>query len=329
MNQPPNQQPNQQPNQPLAYDLIIVGSGPAGLVASIYASRYRMSNLVIGKQKGGTIGLAHKVENWPGEVSISGLDLMIKIENQVQNLETEIIYDPVESIKKENGIFTLITDGEKKYQAKALILATGTERRKLQIPGEEEFLGKGVSFCTTCDAPFFRDKTVVLIGGGDAACSGAVRTAEYAKKVYLVYRKDELRAEPIWVNQIVKNPKIEVIYNTSVTEIKGDQVVEEVFLDNPYRGSKKLATDGVFIEIGGVPGNELAILAGVEIDESGYLKVNKEMKTSVKGIFAAGDTTDFLPHFQQMISAASMGAVAASSAYQYLKHESAPAQRGT
>lgn len=310
------------------YDLIIIGSGPAGLTASIYASRYKMANLVLAKQKGGTIGLAHKVENYPGFVSIHGLDLMAKIEDQAQKLGAEIIYDPAESIKKKAEIFEVFTDSGKKYQAKALILATGTERRKLQIPGEEEFLGRGVSYCTTCDAPFFQDKIVALIGGSDAAVSGAIHTAEYAQKVFIIYRQAQLRAEPIWVEKALDNPKIEPIYNTNIIEINGDQVVKGVVLDSPHQGSKELALDGVFIEIGGVPGTGLAKIAGVELNQAGYVKVDKGMRTNIAGIFAAGDLTDFLPRFQQLVTVEAMGALAAASAYQFLKHQIAPAQRG-
>ena len=336
------------------FDLIIIGSGPAGLTASIYASRYKMSNLVLGKQKAGTIGFAHRVENWPGFTAISGLELMEKVEAQAKALGAEIIYDPVRQIKKENGFFSLFTDSGKNYQTKTLILATGTERRKLGISGEEKFLGKGVSYCTVCDIPFFKDKTIVLVGGADAACSGAVHAAEYAAKVYLIYRKEQLRAEPVWIDQVSKNPKIEVIYNTNISKILGGEDIKilgekeknslqvpvsepsqiamdkvaAVELDPAYKGSNFLKTDGIFIEIGGVPGTTLAQLAGIELDEAGFIKVDKEMKTNIQGIFAAGDTTDFLPRFQQMITASAMGAIAAASAYQYLKGNQAPPQRG-
>lgn len=317
-----------------AFDLIIIGSGPAGLAASIYASRYKMSNLVLGKQKGGTIGLAHKVENYPGFVSISGLDLMTKTEEQVKKLGAEIIYDPAEDIKTDfDGSFRVTTDGEKTYRGKTLVLATGTERRKLGIPGEEDFLGRGLSYCTTCDAPFFRDKTVALVGGSDSAVSGAIHTAEYAQKVYIIYRKDKLRAEPIWVEQALKNPKVEPIYNTNVVGIvakkqKSQSVVGGVKLDKAYKGKKILPLDGVFIEIGGVPGTGLAKIAGVGLNEAGYVKVNKEMETNIQGIFAAGDLTDFYPHFQQLLTVQAMGAIAAASAFHYLKHQAAPPQRG-
>ncbi|HUW21858.1 MAG TPA: FAD-dependent oxidoreductase [Candidatus Bathyarchaeia archaeon] len=314
--------------QPI-YDLIIIGSGPAGLTASIYASRYKMNNLVIGKQKGGTIGLAHKVENYPGFVSISGLELIVKMEDQAQKLGAGIIYDPVKDIKTNyDDSFQVTTDSGKSYASRTLILATGTERRKLEIPGEEEFLGRGVSYCTTCDAPFFRDKTVALVGGSDAAVSGAIHTAEYARKVYIIYRGESLRAEPIWAEKALSNPKIEPIYNTNIVEIQGDQVVKKAILDNPLRGSKELALDGIFIEIGGVPGTGLAKIAGVELNEVGYIKVDKEMKTNVTGLFAAGDMTDYLPRFQQLVTVEAMGALAAASAYRFLKHQEAPPQRG-
>ncbi|MBN1263628.1 MAG: FAD-dependent oxidoreductase [Candidatus Pacebacteria bacterium] len=311
------------------YDLIIIGSGPAGLTASIYASRYKMRNLVLGKQAGGTIGLAHKVENYPGFVSISGLELMQKMEVQVERLGAEVFYDPAEDIKKTaEGFFQVTTDLGKSYLGKTLILATGTTRRKLGIPGEEEFLGRGVSYCTTCDAPFFKGKTVALVGGSDGAVSGAVHTAEFARKVYLIYRKDKLRAEPIWVEQAIANPRIKTIYNTNVLKIEGDKVVRKVMLDRPHEDSRELTLDGVFIEIGGIPGTSLAKIIKVALNEAGFVKVDQQMRTNVAGIFAAGDLTDFRPTFQQVVTVQAMGAVAAASAYQYLRKEQAPLQRG-
>ncbi len=310
------------------YDLIIIGSGPAGLTASIYASRYRMNNLVIGKLRGGTIGLARTVENFPGFKSISGLKLMEKIEEQAVALGGDLIHDPAKEIKIDYGSFFVFTESGQKYQARTLIFAPGTQRRKLNIPGEEKFLGRGLSYCTTCDSPFFRDKIVALVGGSDAAVSGAILTSEYARKVYIIYRGDCFRAEPIWVEKALKNPKIEPIYSTNVIKVKGSQVVEKVILDKPYKGSKELPLDGVFIEIGGIPGTSVAKNAGVVVDENGFIKVDRQMQTNIKGIFAAGDATDFLPRFQQMISASAMGALAAASAYQYLKKETAPPQRG-
>lgn len=309
-------------------DLVIVGAGPAGLTAAIYASRYRVSNLVLGEQKGGTIGLAKAVENYPGFERVSGLELTEKFEQQAVKLGSEVVYDPADRAEKKGEGFEVMTNSGEKIEAKSLILATGTQRRKLNVPGETEFLGRGVSYCTTCDAPFFKEKTVVLVGGSDAAVSGAIQAAEYAAKVYIVYRGEVLRAEPIWVEKALGNPKIEAVYKTNLTAIKGERVVGAVELDQEFKGSRELVTDGVFIEIGGMPGTALAQTLGVELNEAGFVKVSREMATNLPGVFAAGDMTDFWPQFQQLVTAQAMGAVAAASAYGYLKKQTAPPQRG-
>jgi len=316
------------------YDLVIIGSGPAGFTASIYASRYKLANLVLGEKMGGTIGLASKVENYPGFKSISGLDLMAKIEEQVKDLGAEVTYDPVTGVKKEGENFEVLTRSGKNHQARAIILATGMERRKLGVSGEKEYLGKGVTYCTTCDAPFFKDKAVALVGGADSAVSGAIHTAEFASKVYIIYRKDKLRAEPIWVEQALANPKIEPIYNTNITKILGGKEVDPkmegpdkvaaVELDNPYQGEKILKLDGVFIEIGGLPGAGIASSMGIKLSEAGFIKTNERMETNLAGVFSAGDGNDFLPDFQQMITACGEGALAAAAAYRFLKQEEAP-----
>lgn len=307
------------------HDVIILGSGPAGLTAAIYASRYKLSHLVIGQIVGGTIILASKVENFPGFNFISGLELGEKMLEQVKYLGAEVVLKTVERIEKKDGGFKVVTKDNTQYQAKTLIVATGTERRKLNIPGENEYLGKGVSYCTACDASFFRDKIVALIGGSDAAVSGAVHTAQFAQKVYIIYRGEALRAEPIWLEETQQNPKIEPIFKTTLKEIKGDGIkVNGVILDNPYKGSDFLALDGVFIEIGGVPGTALLIPLGVEVDKGGYVKVNEWMETNIPGLFAAGDLTTASYVLQQAITACAQGATGAASAFKFLKGQKAP-----
>jgi len=301
------------------YDLIVIGSGPAGLTASVYASRYKLSNVVVGKVLGGAITLAHKVENFPGFTSISGLELAQKMGKQVKSLGAEMIADEVKKIEKLVENFRITTQAGKQYESKALIVATGTERRELNVPGEEKYLGRGVSYCTTCDVTFFRGKTVALIGGSNAAVAGAVHAANFAKKVYIIYRRDQLRAEPMWTEEALANPKIEVIYKTNITEILGDGAkVAGVKLDRPYQNSSKLDLDGVFIEIGGVPVSSLLKTLGVKIDKNGYVDVDKWMKTNIEGLFAAGDFTDESEVLKQAITACSQGAVAAFSAFKYL-----------
>lgn len=324
-------------NQPQVYDLIIIGAGPAGLAASIYASRYRLSNLVIGKQLAGELALAHKIENYPGFLSISGVELGEKWKEQAEKLGAKVLLKEagrIEQIQDQNSRlkFKIYISDEESYQAKALIVASGSERRKLNIPGEEEYMGKGVSYCHTCDAPFFKDKTVVLVGGADSAVSGAVHTAEHGKKVYIIYRKDKLRAEPIWVEEwerIVQSGKGENIFNTNIKEILGDGAkITGVKLDKPHQGSDVLKTDGVFIEIGGVPGTSLIQPLGVKLDESGYVIVNEDMETNIPGLFCAGDMVNKSAKFKQATLAISQGALAAAAVFKYLKKEAAPLIRG-
>lgn len=304
----------------MKYDLIIVGTGPAGLTASIYASRYRIKHLLIGTQLGGAMSWAAEVENYPGFKKISGLELANKMAEQVKELGGEIVNESVVEIKKIDLGFKITTDGGKEYKTKALILATGTQRRKLGVPGEEEYLGKGVSYCTTCDAAFFKDKTVAVIGGSNAAVMGAIHLAELAKKVFLIYRGRPLRADPVLVERIEKETKIKVVYETNVKKIIGDgSKVTTVELDKPYQGNSQLALEGIFIEIGGVPGTELVKTLGVELDDRGFIQVKSDMSTNISGVFAAGDIANAAGELQQIITAASEGAIAASSVFRYLK----------
>jgi len=305
------------------YDVLIVGSGPAGLTASIYASRYKLSNLVTGVLPGGTITYAHEVENFPGLPGVSGLELGQKMLEHAKSLGGEFLGEKVVEVAKaqseEGEGFKVVTSGGKEFLAKTLIVATGTERRKLGVPGEEEFLGKGVSYCVTCDANFYKDKVVALVGGSNAACSGAVHLAKICQKVYLIYRRSSLRAEPVWVEEVKRNPKIEVIYETNLVKIEGDLKVRRVVLDKPYQGREELEVEGVFVEIGGVPSSELAEKLGVELDEEGYIKVNELMQTNIPGVFAAGDVTNKSKVLAQVITACGQGAVAANSVFEYLK----------
>ena len=337
------------------YDLIIVGAGPAGLMASIYASRYRLSNLVIGKALGGELALASKVENCPGFTSIPGFKLAQKMAKQAERLGGKVLYKEVGRIEqitnskeqKYNSKFKIFIGDKEVYHSRALVVATGSERRKLNVPGEKEYTGKGVSYCTTCDAPFYKDKVVALVGGADSACSGAIHAAEYARKIYIIYRKDKLRAEPSWVEdwgKIEASGKGETIYNTNVVQILGKQefakppatshqspvqnVVGGVKLDKPYKDKDVLKVDGVFIEIGGVPGTSLVQPLGVKLDETGHVVVSDDMLTNVPGLFCAGDMTSKSVVFKQAIWAMAQGARAGASVYRYLKGQEAPQIKG-
>lgn len=301
------------------YDLIIIGTGPAGLSASIYASRYKLNHLLLGATIGGQINEIRQLENWPGDIAVSGFDLLSRFVEHAKSLGVTPQNESVVEIKRaDENTFEIVT-GNATHNTRAVILAMGTEYRKLNVPGEKELTGKGVSYCATCDAMFFRDKVVSVIGGGNAAATSALGLTDFASKVYLIYRGDRLPAEPIWLDKIAANPKIEVIKNTNIIEIKGEQKVEKVILDKAYNDKTYLETDGVFVEIGSEPGIELAERLGVEIDEQGYIKVNADMSTNVPGIFAAGDITTGSNKFRQIITASAEGAVAANGVYKMLK----------
>lgn len=300
--------------------MVIIGSGPGGLSASIYASRYRIKHLVLGSHLGGAMALAPTVENYPGFSRISGLELAKKMEGHAKDLGAEIITASVTEVSRVAQNFAVKTIEGKTYDCRALIIASGMERQKLDIPGEEEYAGKGVSYCSTCDAAFFKEKVVAVVGGANAAVMSAVHLAEFCQQIYLVYRKKPLRAEPIWVERAQTNPKIKIIYETNLTEIVGDgSKVIGAKLDKPWEGKAELSLDGVFVEIGGVPGTDLVAGLGVEINEKKFIKVKTDMSTNIPGLFAAGDIADVAGEFQQIVMAAAEGARAALSVFKYLK----------
>jgi len=307
------------------YDLIIVGAGPAGLTASIYASRYKINHLLFGVEPGGQGNLAPMVENFPGYLSIAGLDLMQTIIEQVKSYGVEIRQEKVIGLGKIGKGFGVITD-KGKYQAKTLILAMGAAFRRLGIPGEEAFLGKGVSYCATCDAPLFRNKTVAMVGGGDCALTEALHLTAFAQKVYLIHRRSEFRAEQAWIEKVEQEPKIEKILNNQIKEIRGKEIVEEAVLEKPYKGKTLLPIDGVFIEVGHVPSSALVKPLGIETDKDGYVKITPAMKTNIPGVFAAGDLVAMIgrPLIRQLITSAADGARATSAIYEYL-HKTGPA----
>lgn len=301
------------------YDLAIVGAGPAGLAASIYASRYGISHIVIGSLLGGQISETHLIDNYPGIEDATGFDFSQKLGHHAQKYGTKILPVFVKGIRKAGTAFELILDGEKIITAKTILLATGTKRRKLGAKGEEEFLGKGVSHCATCDGFFYRNKTVAVIGGSDSAAGAAVYLADIAEKVYLVYRKEQLRCEPYWQKLIEKNSKIEVVYSTNLMEIAGQTKVEKIVLDKKYKDNTEIAVDGVFIEIGSDPNVDFAKDLQLEIDEKNYIKIQSDSAASCAGVWAAGDITNGSDKFRQVITAAAEGAIAARSIFNYLK----------
>ncbi len=303
------------------YDLVIIGAGPAGMSAGIYAGRYRMKALILSKDIGGTCITAHLVENYPGYKSINGFDLMMKFKEHLEEYKEQVEFrqEEVQGAKREGDIFVLVTEkGE--YRAKSVILSSGTQRRKLNIEGEKEFLGKGVSYCATCDAAFFRDKTVAVVGGSNSAVTAALLLAEQGKQVYLIYRKDNYdKAEPVWIERMQNNKKITEILSTNVLKIKGENIVKSIELDKPFQDKKELNVDGIFIEIGSYPAMGLASNLGVEVDKNDLIKVGGRGETNVEGIYAAGDVTNGFGNMKQVITAAASGAVTATAAFQWLK----------
>jgi len=301
------------------YNLIIIGAGPAGLSASIYASRYKLNHLVLGVSPGGQMGEIYEIENYPGFPSISGRELIEKFLEHSKKFGAEIRNESVVKIKKnETGLFEVKTSVGI-YQAQALIMAMGAVYRKMNIPGEKEYTGKGVSYCATCDAIFFKGKTVSVVGGGNSAVVVALELADFAKKVYLIHRGEKMSAEPAWLEKLNNLKNLEILKDNEVLEIKGKEKVEKIILTKPFNDKVSLSVDGVFIEVGTDPGVELAKKIGVETDEQNYIKVNADMSTNIAGIFGAGDITNGSNKFRQVLSACAEGALAAVGTYKMLK----------
>lgn len=302
------------------YDLIIIGAGPAGLTASLYAARYKINHLVIGDPFASTICETYLLENFPGFEKISGLEFITKLSQQVKNYGVEIKTANAIQLAK-NGLFKVKLNSNEEFFSKTLIIATGTKRRRLVIPGEKELTSKGVSYCATCDAPFFKDMDVAVIGGGSSAAMAADLASQYANKVYLIYRGKELKAEPIWLGRLRDNPKVIYLAETNVKQINGANKVEEIILDKEYQGKNSLKVKGVIIEIGMEAVSDILKSIGIELDEKGYVKIQDSGSTNIPGVFAAGDITTGSNKFRQVITACAEGAVAALGVYNYLRRK--------
>ncbi len=293
------------------YDLIIIGAGPAGLTAALYAARYKVNALVIGMLHGGTATKAHKICNFPSYENVCGIELMLKMINQVKNLGIEIKQEEVINIKQES-FFKIVTNKEE-YLSKKIIIATGSNRTKLGIDREYELVGKGISYCATCDANFYEGKTVGVVGGGNAALTSALLLAKIAKKVYVIYRKDKFfRAEQMLIEEVKKEKKIVSVFNSEVRKLIGEKKLEEVEIS----GGNKIKLDCLFVEIGGISNIKLAKLLGIKLEKN-YIKVDKEQKTNVEGVFAAGDVTN--NPLKQIVTACSEGAVTGFSVFKDLR----------
>jgi len=310
------------------YDFIVVGAGGTGLAAAIYAARLKLKTLVLGHPHstelsvGGVITTTHVVENYPGFMKISGKELAKEIEQHARSYDlVEIKEEQVIEIKKSNEGFIVKTN-KSEYKSKTLLFATGTKLRKLpeSVKGSREFENKGISYCALCDGPLFKDKVVAVVGGSNSAAKDALFLTEYAKKIYIIYRGEQIRPEPINLERIKKNKKIEIITKTNVKEVKGDEIVTSIVLDKPYNEKKELQVDGVFVAIGHIVLSDLAKQLGVELNKAGEIKINHlNSETNVPGVYAAGDVTD--KPFKQLITGVADGCTAAYSAYEYIKNK--------
>lgn len=302
-------------NNPVRYDLAIIGSGAAGLGAALYAGRYRMKTIVIGKEFGGETAKAGTIENYPGVPHVDGYELMGVMKKQASALGVDFVSAGAVSSVRQPHCFEVMAKNIT-YQAHHIILATGAERRRLGLPNEKELTGKGVHYCVTCDGPVYSGKTIALVGGGDASVKGANLAAEYVEKLYLIIRGAEVTAEPINLEKLKSlGNKVEIIPETEVQEIVGSGKLEKVLLSKEFNGSRELVVDALFVEVGAIPNVEIAKVLGVTLDERSYIMVDNLMQTNVDGVFAAGDAVNHFGAFKQDITAAALGAVAATSAY--------------
>jgi len=302
--------------------VLILGSGPAGLSAALYAARADLSPVALsGMELGGQVSLTFAVENYPGfPDGIGGLDLVDLFRKQAERFGARIEYDSAAETDLSQRPFRVKTQNGKLYLAETLIVTTGASALHLNVPGEKEFTGRGVSYCATCDGWFFKGKEVIVVGGGDSALEEGLFLTRYADSVTIVHRRDQLRAGPLLTKRALENPKVNLMLNTVVTEIKGDGTVQAVCLWDKQSGKKiERGVDGVFIFIGHSPNTDL-FKGQLEMDERGYLQVDQLMHTSVPGVFAAGEVAD--PFFRQVITSAGMGAAAAIQAGHFLDEHS-------
>ena len=299
-------------------DLLIAGQGAAGYSAALYSARYQVNTIITGGEFGGETAIGGMIENYPG-IEADGFDIMMNMKNQVMNYDIKLIEEDVKSIEKNNSIFIVNTETSI-VESKGIILCIGRERRKLGLPNEEALVGKGVSYCSTCDAPLYKNKIAAIVGGGNAAVEGAVLLSKYAKEVHLIYRGSNFhRPEKILISQLEACSNINIHFNSKVEAILSDNAgVSGINLTTNTEESK-ITIDGIFIEIGADPRLELPNQLKLKIDSStNEVDVNKLMETSVEGVFAAGDLTNASGSLKQTVTAAGQGAIAALSAYTFL-----------
>jgi thioredoxin reductase (NADPH) len=300
------------------YDIAIIGAGPGGLSAAVYAARGGLSTIVFEKALvGGQITVTNEVENYPGIIeSVSGFEIAELFRKHAEKFGAKIVEENVKAIAME-GLCKIVETNKTTYRAKSIVFATGAHPRKLAVPGEEKYTGRGVSYCATCDGAFYRDKVVAVVGGGDSAVEEAIFLTKFARKVYIIHRRDELRAVKIVQQRAFENKKIEIIWDSVIQAIDGSDVVERIFVYNRKTDKiTELAVDGVFVYVGIIPNNEL-IESRVECDEGGFIITDENMHTNIPGFYAAGDIVH--KTLRQVVTAASDGATAAFSAEKWVE----------
>jgi len=294
------------------YDLIIIGTWSAGLPAGMYASRYKIKNLIIGGQPGGALATSHRVENWPGVISAPGKEIMDDFAAHAIESGSEILQELVTDLQKTDTGFALKTTSGKELTSDYVVLATGNKYRHLWVTGEKEFLGKWVSYCATCDGMFFKDREVVIVGGWNTAMTEALYLAEICKKVTLVHRRDTFRSEDIWIDKAKETDNIEFVLNEEVDEIAGSMFMEKVIL----KSGKEIPADGIFVAIGSDADTKLVDHLDPKKDDEGCLIVDARQETSIKGLYAAWDVTTNSNKFKQTIMSAAEGCLTANSIHE-------------
>ncbi len=304
-------------NKREVYDCIVVGAGPAGLTAAIYLARYRLKCIVVGEVLGGKLSSSQVIDNYPGLKSIRGSELARMLVKHVESCGVPIVREKVTRVSRTNELFEVKLKNGAKLESRAVIIAIGCRKRKLGVKGEDL---EGVSYCAVCDAPSCKgSNAVAVVGGGDLAVEGALILSEYAGKVYLIHRKSKLKTQQILAEELSRKENVELILNSIVEEIEGDDRVKAVVVRDKGSGlTRRIQVDAVFIEIGFEPYRDFHEMLGVDLDDKGYIKVNEYMETSVKGLFAAGECTSMWREFRRIITAEAQGGVAAYSVYKYL-----------
>ncbi len=301
----------------MLYDIIVIGAGPAGLTSAIYARRANKSVLVLeAKSYGGQIINTLDIENYPGEEHISGFDFATKIYNQAKNLGADIVFEKVVDIKNHEKEKEVITS-KNTYKTKSIIIATGSENRKLGLDNEDALVGKGISYCATCDGAFYRKKTVAVVGGGNTALEDALYLSDIVNKVYLIHRRDEFRGEESTVNLLKEKANVEFIYNSNVTKLNANERLENIEVTNKNGEISTIEVDGLFVAVGRIPENQ-NFSKTIKLDNSGYIISDEKCHTNVDGIFVAGDNR--VKDVRQLVTATSDGAIAATEAIKYINN---------